>query len=405
MSFASSQTADRPGSLTLPLLITMAIACGLGVANLMYCQPLLGQISRSLHVTEPQVGTIPTLTQIGFAVGVLFIAPLGDVLERRRLIMTMLVLVSISLLVMAWSPSLAILQIAAFSVGITSVISTLVIPFAVHLAYPSQKGQTVGFIASAMLMGLLLSRTVSGTVGELLGWHAMFAIAALFMAGLFFALWALLPKSQPSSSLPYPELLRSMFGIVREHRSLREATYNGYLVYAALTAFWTTLIFLVESPAYGWGSKVAGMFGLVGATSALMAPITGKLADRHSPRMLVGVCTSLMLASYVVLYFFGTNLVGLILGIIGLDIAAQSTTISNQATVYSLPGEIHSRAYTVYRAFYSFGGATGAALGTWAWKLGQWHGVCLAAIGLLVLALSLHAFAQRVTVFRTSEAS
>src|SRR5579871_5505478 len=217
------KVAEAPGSLTRPLRITMAVACGLGISNAYYNQPLLAQIQRTLHASVSQVGILPTLTQMGFALGVFFLAPLGDVLERRRLILTMLCLVTVSLIAAALAPNLTFLAVASLAIGVTSVISTLVLPFAVALSRPEERGATVGCIVSAMLIGILLSRTLSGAIGQLWGWRAMYGIASGLMVALALTLRALLPRSQPAVKLSYGELLRSMLGFLRTEPVLREA--------------------------------------------------------------------------------------------------------------------------------------------------------------------------------------
>jgi predicted MFS family arabinose efflux permease len=375
--------------------MTMAVACGLCIANMYYNQPLLPQIARSLHATVRQVGALPVLAQVGFGIGVFFIAPLGDLLEKRRLILTMLALVMVSLAAAAFAPNLTVLAIAGFAIGITSVISTLVLPFAVALSRPEERGKTVGTIASAMLIGILLSRTLSGFVGQMWGWRVMYGVADGLMIALLLSMRALLPRSQPTVTMSYQRLLASMFHLFRKENILREATINGALCYAALSAFWATLVFYVESPVYGYGAAVAGMFGLVAALGALAAPQIGRLADRSSPRTIVGWAVSLMLLGFIELWGLGNHLWGLILGVILLDLAAQCATISNQASVYSLAPEAQSRLYTVYRAAYSIGGSLGAFLGVYAWSLFRWHGVCAVGCTLLGIALLIHYVAQR----------
>lgn len=391
------KTLDEPAAkgLTPALLATMAIACALGVANNYYCQPLLVAIARSLGTTDRAIGSVPTLTQVGMGIGILLLAPLGDKVERRRLILTTTLLCAASLVVISLAPSLFLLQLASLAVGLSSVVSTLILPFAVSLGRPSERGRTVGTIVSAMLIGILLSRTISGVVGEHLGWRTMFGCASVLMLLMACVLRLLLPKSRPGVALPYGRLIASMLDLAREHRVLREATLNGVLLYGALSAFWASLVFFVESPAYGYGPSVVGLFGFVGAASATVAPLAGRLADRHDPRRLVGFAAGLMLLSYVLLAVFGAHLWGLVLGIVGLDLAAQAATISNQASVYSLPEPVHSRAYTVYRAAYSLGGAAGTFLGVWGWSVAGWTGVCAVGMGLILTALAFHALAQR----------
>jgi predicted MFS family arabinose efflux permease len=223
----------------------------------------------------------------------------------------------------------------------------------------------------------------------------MYGIAAVLMIALALTLRALLPRSRPAASLSYGRLLSSMLGFLKTEAILREATLNGMLLYGALSAFWATLAFLVEGPAYRYGPAVAGMFGLVAAGGALTAPFVGRLADGRSPRFLVGVATGTMLIGFLTLLAVGAHLWGLIAGVIVLDVAAQAATISNQASVYSLAAEAHSRLYTVYRAAYSLGGALGAYLGAYGWSVARWPGVCVVGISLLTVALALHYRIQR----------
>ena len=389
---ATLEAAAEPNAPTLtPALRTlMAVACGLTIANLYYSQPLLEQIAHNLRLTERQAGILPTLTQGGFALGVFFIAPLGDVLERRRLILIMLALVTLSLIAAALAPNLSCLAVASFAIGVTSVISTLVLPFAVALARPEERGATVGSIASAMLIGILLSRTLSGIVGQACGWRVMYAIASGMMILLALILRRSLPRSQPPARLAYIPLLRSMLSFLRTQPVLREATLNGMLCYAALSAFWATLAFFTGGPPYHYGPARAGMFGIVAAGGALLVPRIGKLADTISPRLLVGAATGTMLAGYVLLWAAGTHLWGLIAGVIVLDMANQAATVSNQASVYSLAHDAHSRLYTIYRAAFSLGGFAGAYLGAWGWSVWGWNGVCGVGAVLLAIAFVLH---------------
>lgn len=381
--------------LTRPLLLLMAAACGMAVANLYYNQPLLPQIGRSIEATERQLGLLPMLTQAGFALGVFLLAPLGDTTERRRLILIMLGLVTVSLAGAAVSPNLACLAVASFAIGITSVISTQVLPFAVSLARPEERGKTVGTIASAMLMGVLLSRTLSGFIGEHFGWRAMYGLACALMVGLAILMKTMLPASRPSVSLPYPRLLLSMWHLTREYPLLRQATLNGILLYGSLSAFWATLVFQVEGPNFHYGPAATGMFGLVAALGAMGAPLAGKWADSRSARTLVGFAAVSMFAGFLILWGFGEHLAGLIAGVIVLDLGAQIATVSNQATVYSLAPEAQSRMYTVYRACYSLGGSAGAYGGVWAWSLWGWSGVCGFGLSLLAVALGCHWWANR----------
>jgi predicted MFS family arabinose efflux permease len=380
------------------LTLTMAVACAFTVANLYYNQPLLALIARDFGVTEAQVGAVPTSSQVGYALGVGLLVPLGDITERRRLILLMLGLVSASLVAMALAPTLLLLTAASLAVGLTTVVPQMLLPFAVHLTAPGERGRTVGTVVSGLLLGILLSRTVAGFVGAGLGWRAMFWIAAGLMLALAVVLRLLLPESRPEShggGLSYAGLLRSVARLGIEQPILREAAVSGALVFGAFSAFWATLVFHLSSPQFHLGPQAAGLFGLIGAVGALAAPVTGRLADRKSPRFLVGVATAVILASYVVFRAAGAHLWGLIIGVLLLDLGVQAAQVSNQTRVYGLIPGASSRLNTVYMVSCFVGGSAGSLLGSFGWNRGGWGGVCLAGGGMAALALLAHLLAAR----------
>jgi predicted MFS family arabinose efflux permease len=230
--------------LTNSMLAIMAIVSAFGIAKLYYNQPILSQIASTLQASERQISLLPALTQIGFAVGILFIAPLGDIIERQRLILVMVMLSAVSLLLTALSINLSSLLAASFAVGLTSTISPLILPFAATLSNPNKRGATTGIITAAMLVGVLLSRTLSGTVADTFGWRAVYITASCSMMVLAIVLSRILPKNRPESMLRYSKLLLSMFELMRTERKLWHATINGMLISAALYAFWAALSFL-----------------------------------------------------------------------------------------------------------------------------------------------------------------
>ena len=377
-----------------PLVLTMAVACAISVANLYYNQPLLALMARSFGVTETQVGVIPTLSQIGYAVGLGLLAPLGDIRERRRLILVMLCAVSAALASAALSPTLSLLALASLTIGLTTVVPQMLIPFAVHLSPPAARGRTVGIMMGGLLLGILLSRTVAGFVGAGPGWRAMYWIGAGLMLVLAGVLRLLLPESHPPEhALTYGGLLRSVVRLAREQPVLREAALSGALLFAAFSAFWATLVFHLSSPAFRLGSEAAGLFGLVGAVGALAAPVIGRLADRHSPQFLVGLGTGITLASYLAFWAVGGSLWGLILGVVLLDLGVHAAQVSNQTRVYSLLPAATSRLNTVYMVAYFVGGSAGSLLGTLGWSAGRWNGVCLVGVALTGTALLTHGLA------------
>jgi predicted MFS family arabinose efflux permease len=365
------------------LVWLLAIACGMTVANLYYNQPLLAVIARDLQVSDQEAGFIPMLTQVGYALGILLFVPLGDLLERRKLIVTMVGITALGLGLAAVSFNLTWLIVASFAIGMSTIASHVMIPFAAQLTDPKARGRVIGTIMGGLLIGILAARTVSGIVGAALGWRAMYWMASGLTLVLAAVLWWMLPHSQPALNISYPKLMRSLFRIVREQPVLREASAIGALSFGAFSAFWSTLVFLLEQPPYHYGSAVAGLFGLVGIVGAAAAPIVGRMADQRSPRLTATIGVTTTTLSFLLFWAWGHVLWGLIVGVILLDLGVQTTQISNQAQIYSLPAEIHGRLNALYIMFYFVGGAIGSFLGAYGWRYWQWSGVC--AVGLLLL--------------------
>ncbi len=368
----------------------LSIACAMSVANLYYNQPLLADMAGTFSVSESAVGFIATLAQLGFAAGLLFIVPLGDSFDRRNLITLMLSAVTLSLLAVAFAPSISWLAIASFALGATTIVPQIIVPFAASLAQSQQRGRVVGTVMSGLLIGILLARTVSGFVGAHFGWRAMYWIAAIMMVILAVTLRVLLPKEEPRTSMSYPRLLRSLWGLLRTEPVIRETGMFGALVFASFSVFWVTLVFFLGTPPYHYGSEVAGLFGLVGVVGALAASNVGKLADRINPRIITGIMIGVALTSFLTFWVFGHMLWGLILGVILLDLGTQGAHISNQARVFSLKAEARSRLNTIYMVSYFIGGSVGSLLGAYGWSIARWNGVCAVGTLLLVVALMIH---------------
>ncbi|KFE68058.1 Major facilitator superfamily (MFS_1) transporter [Hyalangium minutum] len=365
----------------------MAGASGMAAANLYYNQPLLGDIGRELGAMGSALGWVPTMTQVGYAAGMLLIVPLGDSLERRRVIVTMTVLVSLALMGAALAPSLAWMVAASFAVGITTVVPQLLVPFAAHLAPPAERGRVVGTVMSGLLIGILLSRTAAGFIGTHLGWRAMFWIGAGLMLVMAGVLRLALPSQEAVAAMPYGALLRSIGGLVREEPVLRLHSLLGALTFGSFGAFWATLALYLQSLPEHYGPQTAGLFGAVGVVGAAAAPLVGRYADVRGDRKINALAIGVLLASFVVLALLGQWLWGIALGVILLDLGAQSNHISNQTRVYSLRPEARSRLNTVYMVTYFVGGAAGAWLGTSAWVRFGWTGVCLVGGGFALVAL------------------
>jgi predicted MFS family arabinose efflux permease len=354
----------------------MSVSTGAIIANIYYIQPLLSAIARSFRISVPAVGAVAMLTQLGTAAGMFCFVPLGDTKERRRLIVWLLVLESGFLALMANARSYAWLAAASFGIGMAASAVHVIVPFAAHLAAPARRGAVVGSVLSGLLLGILLARTFSGLLGAWAGWRAIYWLAAVIMLLLAFVLRWGLPCSRPELRLSWLGLIRSTAGLIREQPVLREAAMLGGLFFCAFSAFWTTLIFFLQTPPYHYGSAVAGLFGLVGASGAGCAPMVGRLADRYGARRTVLIALLLTLLSYVVLYLFGRSMAGLILGVLLLDVGVQSGHISNQTRIYALLPEARSRLNMVYMICYFVAGALGSWAGAVLWQRFGWSGVC-----------------------------
>lgn len=389
-------TQDGTATVDRRLVLIMSAACAISVGNLYYIQPLLANMGREFVASANQMGIIATLSQIGYACGLLFIIPLGDKYNQRTLIVGMLSAVTLALIGMATASSIVLVGIASFLVGMTTVVPQFIIPYSAHLAPPKARGQVVGTVMSGLLIGILLARTVSGIVAAHLGWRAMYWIAAAMMILLAVAMRILLPDDRAKKgSMSYPQLLRSLWGLVQDEPVLRETMLFGALAFAAFSAFWVSLSFFLETPPYHFGSEVVGLFGLVGVTGALAASFVGKFADRRDPRLANGMGLVIILIAFVLMWLTGQWLFGLIVGTILLDLGTQSNQISCQARIYSLQPAARNRLNTIYMFIYFVGGSIGSILGTLGWSTAGWNGVCAVACVLILLALAFYVLNAR----------
>lgn len=381
------------------LVWILAIACAISVANLYYIQPLLADIRLSFAVSASAVGIVATMSQLGYALGLLLIIPLGDAFNRRTLTVIMLGAVTLSLIATALAPTLILLSAASFAVGFTTVVPQILIPFAATLAHPGERGRVIGTIMSGLLIGVLLARTVSGFVAAQFGWRAIYWVAAVLMVALLVALRLTLPKEEARARLSYPQLLRSLWGLIRTEPILRETSIFGAFAFGAFSVFWVTLVFFLGTPPYHFGSEVAGLFGLVGVAGALAASVVGKLSDRIDARHITGIALATAFLAFLLFWLIGHMLWGLILGVILLDLGVQGAQISNQTRIYSLKAELRSRLNTVYMVSYFIGGSLGSLIGAYAWSIARWNGVCV--VGGLMLVVALVVYGTRHTTQRT----
>ena len=367
----------------------MAITCAFAVANLYYNQPILAEIAQSFDVTAAEVGWIPTLTQMGYASGLLLFVPLGDRLERRSLIVTMLTITAFTLFIAALSPTLNVLILASYGIGAATISAQILLPFATDLVSEGDRGKIVGNLMSALFVGILLARPLGGWLGEQFGWRSIYWLAGGIMLFLAIASRQLLPKNQPKSKLSYGQLLRSLWELVKSYPALRSASLIQAMLFGAFSVFWSTLAFLLTRPPYNYGSNTIGLFGLVGIAGIIAAPLLGQVADKGTAktlRLMVSAAVLSTIFSYLIFWQFGDRFWGLIIGIVLLNLGNQGALVANQIKVYSLNPDARSRLNTVFMVATFLGASLGSVLGTYGWSVGQWTGVCV--VGLLLIGVA-----------------
>jgi predicted MFS family arabinose efflux permease len=379
----------------------LGLACAVGVSTMYYNQPLLMEMGRTYGATAGRTGFVAVATQVGYALGLLGFVPLGDVLERRALMMKMYGAVAIALLLVAFSPTLNLLIAGSVLIGMLASVTHVALPIAPDLVSHEQRGRAIGIVMTGLLLGILLARTFAGWVSGIHGWRWVFVVAAVMNAAFVPLLWKVMPVLPPKQKLRYSDAMRSLWTLFRTQPLLRESSVIGALVFASFSCFWTTLAFLLHSH-YGLGAGVTGTFGVVGAAGAMVAPLAGRLADRHGSRWVISVGMGLLASSYVLLWAeeaahrsTAFHLLVLGIGVVILDVGAQMTQVANQTRIFGLVPSARSRLNTVYMTVYFTGAAAGSALATLAWVHWQWNGVCVLALGLIGLAALWHVTGHR----------
>ncbi|NIF88662.1 MULTISPECIES: MFS transporter [unclassified Burkholderia] len=377
------------------LLLLLATIAGVSVANIYYNQPLLGALRLSFPDGAAWIGVVPTATQLGYAAGMLLLAPLGDRFDRRKLILLQIAGLSVALLVAAAAPALPVLAAASLAIGVLATIAQQAVPFAAEIAPPAERGAAVGTVMSGLLLGILLARTAAGFIAEYLGWRAVFCASVAALLALAVVIMLRLPRSTPTSTLRYPQLLASLWHLAVELRELRYAAATGAAMFAAFSAFWPALTLLLAGAPFHYGPQAAGLFGAVGAAGALAAPYAGKSADKRGPHAVIALGIWLVAISFAIFAVSASSLAGLVIGVIVLDVGVQAAQISNQSRIYALKPEARSRVNTVYMVCYFIGGAIGSSAGVEAWHAGGWLGVSVVGLLFACLAGAIHHFGAR----------
>ncbi len=391
----ASAAPARPTQPSPGLVLLLATGAGLSVASLYYSQPMLGVLAADLGVSDQAAGFVPTLTQLGYALGILLLAPLGDRHDRRCIILIKAALLVAALLATALAPSLNILLGASLAIGLTATLAQDIVPAAATLAPNARRGKIVGTVMTGLLLGILLSRVVSGFVAAQFGWRSMFGLAALGVGAVGIAAWRGLPRFAPTTDLSYRALLGSLLALLRRHAALRHAALAQGLLAMGFSAFWSTLAVMLHGAPFYLGSAVAGAFGLAGAAGALAAPVAGYLADRRGPGLVTRLGTSLTALSFAVMCLGpllspAAQLWVLGIATVGFDLGVQATLIAHQTIVYSIEPGARSRLNAVLFVGMFIGMAAGSALASallarWGWP----------AVTALATLTALAAFAVR----------
>jgi predicted MFS family arabinose efflux permease len=382
----------RPGT-----VLVLAIACGVMVANVYLCQPLLDEIARGLGVPEHVAGFVAVATQIGYALGILFVVPLGDMAEPRKLVRGLIAVTALGLLGAAIAPGIPILLLASMVIAAATVVAQVLIPLAASLAPLERRGRVIGALQTGLILGILFSRTIAGLIASVAGtWRAPYFVAATATGSLLLILPRFMPPHTPVRERhSYGALLRSLPPLL-QYRALLVSAGLGFCMFGAFSAFWANLAFHLASPAFGLGVAAAGLFGVWGAPGALLAPIGGRLSDRIGPDWVnLGAVLCAGLAFIVASTAGAVSVLALVLAVNLLDFGVQCSQVANQARIFALGQAIRSRLNTVYMVAVFAGGAFGSMVGTYAWSVAGWSGVCAVSGGLVAIAIIILAMAAR----------
>jgi predicted MFS family arabinose efflux permease len=374
------------------IMVVLAVSCGATVANLYYSQPLLDQISSAFSVSQGSAALVVTVTQLGYAGGMALLMPLGDLLENRKLASRTLVFTAAALVVAGISPAFGLFLAASVLIGLTSVVAQILVPFAAHLAPEEARGRFVGTVMTGLLLGVLLARTVSSFVTSAWGWRTIYFVSAGLMLLVAVTVVRLLPRRHPGHHVRYPELMRSIGALVREEPALRRRAVCQALMFGAFSAFWTAVAFELVR-AHGLSQTGIGVFALVGAAGAAVAPIAGRLGDRGYGQTGSGIALALAAVAMIIADIGAHSLVVLALAGVLLDLAVQSHQVLSQQEIYGLRGDARARVNTVFMTTIFIGGAiasavTGALYDDAGWTGSSLFGAALPLVGLLVWTYS-----------------
>lgn len=366
-----------PRALSRSVILLFAVACGLSVANIYYAQPLLDAMARDFAISPASIGIVVTVTQIGYALGLLFIVPLGDLLDRRRLIVMQAAASAVALLVVGFAPTGVVLLAGMVAVGLLAVAVQVLVAFAASLAAPAERGRIVGTVTSGVVLGILLARFVAGLLADLGGWRSVYLASAVMTLLMAILLFRVLPHHRTGhAATSYPQLLHSTVMLFIEEPVLRVRAVIAMLIFATFSVLWTSMVLPLSAPPFSLSHTEIGLFGLAGVAGALTAGRAGHLADRGWGQWTTGICLALMLAAWIPIAFTGVSLWALVIGVIMLDLAIQAVHVTNQSMILAVRPAAGSRLIGGYMVFYSIGSASGSIASTMTYAWAGWLGVC-----------------------------
>ena len=369
-------TERRAPYLSTPVLLLMSVASGLCAGGNYFNQPLLHSISVDLAVSEARAAATVTIAQVSYALGLVLLVPLGDMLERKRLVVMLMLLASAGQFISGFSHGIEMLALGTAMAGMFSVAAQVLVPMAAALSDPQRSGRAVGLVMSGLLTGILAARSVAGLLSGLGGWTTVYRFAGVAMLAVAAALWWVLPASRNPKQTRYGEILLSLGSLIRDFPRLRSRALLGALSFASVSGLFSTMALMLSGPPHGLGDTAIGLVGLVGVAGALTANLAGRWADKGLLQTVSGGGVAMLVASWGVLYAGGTHLGWFLLGMLTIDIALQSIHISNQNVVYQLLPQARGRLNAVYMTSYFIGAAAGSALGSLAWQSGGWGATC-----------------------------
>lgn len=371
-------------------IVMMAIIAGAVITNIYCTQPILPLIAAGLQVNLTTVDLVAGAALLGFSTGLALLLPLGDRFDRRKLVLTQIVLAFCFALAASFSPGIWPLVGASFGLGIVSCVPQQLVPFAAVMSLPSERGRSVGTVVSGIMVGILVGRTIAGVVGATYGWRAVYGLEAVFMIPVFIAAALLLPRGVPSTNLSYGRLLASLWPLARDNRPIRESMIIQALLWACFNAFWVNLAALLASGPWHLGSAWAGGFGIIGAAGAFAASLGGSATDRVGSRTVIGASIGIVTLAYLLLSHADTSLAFLVIGVIVLDIGVQSGLVSNQTRAFAVDPKAQGRINSLYMTATFFGGAIGTTISGWLMTRYGWHGIVAFGISLGVIASAIH---------------